>query len=69
MSGTYLVCDLCGKFGPPAAFIGKDGMRLCYECAYNDEVENKKTLQEEKSQNKGNNHDIDQPSDINQSSS
>lgn len=37
MSGTYLVCDQCGNFGPPASFIVKEGMRLCYQCAYQEE--------------------------------
>jgi hypothetical protein len=37
MSGTYLVCDQCGNFGPPASFIVKEGMRLCYQCAFQEE--------------------------------
>lgn len=41
MSGTYLVCDLCGKFGPPVGFLFKDGIRMCYECFYQNEVETK----------------------------
>ncbi len=32
MSGSYLVCDLCGKYGPPSAFLFEEGLRLCYEC-------------------------------------
>jgi hypothetical protein len=32
MSGTYLVCDICGNYGPPAGFLVKDGVRLCYVC-------------------------------------
>lgn len=39
MSGTYLVCDLCGNFGPPAGFVMKDGLRLCYQCCYQEEQE------------------------------
>lgn len=38
MSGTYLVCDVCGNYGPPASFIGKDGLRLCYQCAYQEDL-------------------------------
>ena len=34
MSGTCLVCDLCGNFGPPAGFFFKDGVRLCYQCYF-----------------------------------
>lgn len=37
MSGTYLVCDQCGNFGPPAGFVVKEGMRLCYQCAFQEE--------------------------------
>lgn len=37
MVGTYLVCDLCGNFGPPASFITRDGIRLCYQCAYHED--------------------------------
>lgn len=33
MSGTYLICDLCGNAGPPAAFLIKQGTRICYVCA------------------------------------
>lgn len=33
MSGTYLICDLCGNPGPPAAFLIKQGTRICYVCA------------------------------------
>jgi len=36
MSGTYLVCDLCGNFGPPAGFVMKDGLRMCYQCCYHE---------------------------------
>jgi hypothetical protein len=32
VSGSYLVCDLCGKFGPPSAFLFEENLRLCYEC-------------------------------------
>lgn len=39
MSGTYLVCDLCGNYGPPAGFLFKDGVRLCYVC-YSAEAKN-----------------------------
>jgi hypothetical protein len=39
MSGTYLICDLCGNPGPPAMFIMKDGIRLCYVCHEQGETE------------------------------
>ncbi len=38
MSGTYLVCDLCGNFGPPAGFFFKDGVRMCYECYFGERI-------------------------------
>ncbi|MBS1225758.1 MAG: hypothetical protein H6R24_2436 [Proteobacteria bacterium] len=34
MVSSYLVCDLCGRFGPPASIFSKDGLRLCYQCWY-----------------------------------
>lgn len=34
MVSSYLVCDVCGKFGPPASFLSEDGLRLCYQCWY-----------------------------------
>ena len=42
MSGTYLVCDLCGKFGPPAGFFFKDGIRMCYECYFGTDISEEK---------------------------
>ena len=42
MSGTYLVCDLCGKFGPPAGFFFKDGIRMCYECYFGADIPEEK---------------------------
>jgi hypothetical protein len=42
MSGTYLVCDLCGKFGPPAGFFFKDGIRMCYECYFGTDIPEEK---------------------------
>jgi hypothetical protein len=45
MSGTYLVCDQCGNFGPPASFIVKEGMRLCYQCAFQDEQNQAQTTE------------------------
>ena len=38
MSGTYLVCDLCGNFGPPAGFFFKEGVRMCYECYFGERI-------------------------------
>ncbi|MFO1422384.1 MAG: hypothetical protein U1F70_01845 [Candidatus Competibacteraceae bacterium] len=32
MVSSYLVCDLCGRFGPPASIFSQDGLRLCYQC-------------------------------------
>lgn len=34
MVSSYLVCDLCGRFGPPASIFSEDGLRLCYQCWY-----------------------------------
>lgn len=34
MVSSYLICDLCGRFGPPAGFLSQDGLRLCYQCWY-----------------------------------
>lgn len=34
MVSSYLVCDQCGRFGPPASIFSKDGLRLCYQCWY-----------------------------------
>ena len=47
MSGTYLVCDCCGKFGPPASFFFRDGVRLCYECYFGDSSPDKERQHEE----------------------
>lgn len=32
MVSSYLICDVCGQFGPPASFLSQDGLRLCYQC-------------------------------------
>lgn len=34
MVSSYLICDVCGGFGPPASFLSEDGLRLCYQCWY-----------------------------------
>ena len=34
MVSSYLVCDVCGRFGPPASIFSEDGLRLCYQCWY-----------------------------------
>ena len=34
MVSSYLICDLCGGFGPPASFLSENGLRLCYQCWY-----------------------------------
>lgn len=37
MVSSYLVCDVCGGFGPPASFLSVNGLRLCYQCWYQDQ--------------------------------
>ena len=32
MVSSYLICDVCGRFGPPAGTLSEDGLRLCYSC-------------------------------------
>lgn len=32
MVSSYLICDVCGSFGPPAGFLSQNGLRLCYRC-------------------------------------
>ncbi|MFZ1492674.1 MAG: hypothetical protein WAU60_04590, partial [Candidatus Competibacter denitrificans] len=32
MVSSYLICDACGRFGPPAGFLNQNGLRLCYQC-------------------------------------
>ena len=34
MVSSYLICDVCGRFGPPASVLSEDGLRLCYQCWY-----------------------------------
>ena len=36
MVSSYLICDVCGRFGPPAGFLKEDGLRLCYQCWFQD---------------------------------
>ena len=38
MVSSYLICDLCGRFGPPAGFLSQDGLRLCYQCLYEERL-------------------------------
>jgi hypothetical protein len=38
MVSSYLVCDQCGGFGPPASFLSADGLRLCYQCWYRERL-------------------------------
>ena len=38
MVSSYLVCDQCGGFGPPASFLSDDGLRLCYQCWYRERL-------------------------------
>lgn len=32
MVSSYLICDACGNFGPPASFLSENGLRLCCRC-------------------------------------
>ncbi len=32
MVSSYLICDVCGRFGPPASTLSEGGLRLCYSC-------------------------------------
>jgi hypothetical protein len=38
MVSSYLICDLCGGFGPPASFLNENGLRLCYQCWYRERL-------------------------------
>jgi hypothetical protein len=40
MVSSYLICDQCGQFGPPAGFVNQGGLRLCYQCWYQEQQEN-----------------------------
>ncbi|HRD49179.1 MAG TPA: hypothetical protein PLD30_17205 [Candidatus Competibacteraceae bacterium] len=40
MVSSYLICDRCGQFGPPAGFVNQDYLRLCYQCWYQEQQEN-----------------------------
>lgn len=37
MVSSYLICDMCGGFGPPASFLSENGLRLCYQCWYREQ--------------------------------
>lgn len=39
MVSSYLICDVCGQFGPPAGFLHENGLRLCYQCWYRERRE------------------------------
>ena len=39
MVSSYLICDVCGQFGPPADFFHENGLRLCYPCWYRERHE------------------------------
>ncbi len=39
MVSSYLICDLCGQFGPPASFLSQDGLRVCYQCWHREQQE------------------------------
>ena len=38
MVGSYLICDACGQFGPPASFLSENGLRLCYRWWYQERL-------------------------------
>ena len=38
MVSSYLICDVCGGFGPPASFLSENGLRLCYQCWYRERL-------------------------------
>ncbi|MBK7542752.1 MAG: hypothetical protein IPP10_13240 [Candidatus Competibacteraceae bacterium] len=37
MVSSYLICDVCGRFGPPAGFLSQNGLRLCYQCWFEEQ--------------------------------
>lgn len=37
MVSSYLICDMCGGFGPPASFVSHNGLRFCYQCWYREQ--------------------------------
>jgi len=39
MVSSYLICDVCGQFGPPAGFLHENGLRLCCQCWYRERCE------------------------------
>ena len=39
MVSSYLICDVCGQFGPPSGFLHENGLRLCYQCWYRERRE------------------------------
>jgi recombinational DNA repair protein (RecF pathway) len=39
MVSSYLICDVCGQFGPPASFLHENGLRLCRQCWYRERCE------------------------------
>lgn len=39
MVSSYLICDACGQYGPPAGFLHENGLRLCYPCWYRERCE------------------------------
>lgn len=46
MVSSYLICDVCGRFGPPASFLSQDGLRLCYQCWFKEWQERQNSGQE-----------------------
>lgn len=41
MVSSYLICDACGQFGPPASFLSENGLRLCYRCWYQEQLDDR----------------------------
>ncbi len=50
MVSSYLVCDVCGHFGPPAGFLKKEGLRLCYQCWYQEQQDSESTVEDDDSE-------------------
>jgi hypothetical protein len=47
MVSSYLICDVCGGFGPPASFLSENGLRLCYQCWYRERLGDESTAHPE----------------------
>jgi hypothetical protein len=47
MVSSYLICDACGQFGPPASFLSENGLRLCYRCWYQERLNGEPSAENE----------------------